>query len=920
MTRASFFNLCLGLGLLTAAFAANCGTEEPSREPSASVQQPATENAAAADWLTSASRVSVEPSSVIDSSGRQWVAFLEFEAGAGKPRVAVVVGVRQEDGQLREHYRSSASLKEPAQPALARLGEDIYLVYEGVRDSGRGLFGRRLSTAPTDSTIDTEVRIASGYALFPSLQETSPGNLELVYQALFGKSYEIRHTHRNPDNTWSEPERIFAAPGDYWRPRTAARGDGALHVVCDSFNGDRFTVSYARLKANEEPLVLTVADSAGYQGFPSIALDAEDRAWIAWEQARQFGEIGGLRANRELKLAAVDGGTLFDVPDSEFESGERADFPNLVCGPSGLLVTSRITGESFVPKYATEYAGFYTTWFTRVLSFDAAGRAHASVLAATDGDGEATGALIPSANGDEILSVFAADLRSQQQPKPAAFEAPIETNWRIGVLALPAPTGFPKLVERQPTPAPYVPPRAPSDSTDDEPRPYYGDLHRHTQLSRCQGTLDGTGVDAIRYARGPGKLDFLSITDHYQHLTPWSHWRSLREVERFHAPGSLVTFAGVERAMRERAHVNEIYQEPAEVPRVLEAFHRDPDAKGPVSVEHTVAIPHMMGMKAAPFPWKYFRKDLNRVLEVFQGLRGSYEGAGLPFEAMNREIDSSSISAGIKRGLHFGLIAASDHRASSTAYAGVWAEELTRESIFRAMRARRTFGSSSQVAADLTLGSLSMGEEGPASRAADLVVSVKSDQPLATIEVIKNGELFERRDGGAKNELVVISCRRYQALGTDPADELDVRVRGGRILYATERMSGRTGGDLRQEGAAKVTLTKDIPWIDFVLDIEVDPGDSDGPVIELRLGELYDSVALYDIPLGRSIKHATNLVRESIWRIGSPLQSTPSPGIRFTYPIEDPERAAGDSYYARLVFADGNVVWTSPIRVTSVED
>ena len=43
---------------------------------------------------------------------------------------------------------------------------------------------------------------------------------------------------------------------------------------------------------------------------------------------------------------------------------------------------------------------------------------------------------------------------------------------------------------------------------------YFGDLHRHTNISRCMPTLDGCLTDAHRYALDAVEYDFLAITDH----------------------------------------------------------------------------------------------------------------------------------------------------------------------------------------------------------------------------------------------------------------------------------------------------------------------------------------------------------------------------------------------------------------------
>ena len=58
---------------------------------------------------------------------------------------------------------------------------------------------------------------------------------------------------------------------------------------------------------------------------------------------------------------------------------------------------------------------------------------------------------------------------------------------------------------------------------------YFGDLHRHTELSVCRTGADGSLEDAYRYAIDAAGLDFLCVTDHVQHvklLNDYDYWRS----------------------------------------------------------------------------------------------------------------------------------------------------------------------------------------------------------------------------------------------------------------------------------------------------------------------------------------------------------------------------------------------------------
>src|SRR5205814_9779787 len=86
------------------------------------------------------------------------------------------------------------------------------------------------------------------------------------------------------------------------------------------------------------------------------------------------------------------------------------------------------------------------------------------------------------------------------------------------------------------------------------------------------------------------------------------------------------------------------------------------------------------------------------LVELFS-MHGCSESDEAPYpmlHTMGPRDHDSTIQAGLARGLRFGFVAGTDHHSG---YAGswgdgrmaVWAESLTREALFAAFRARRTY-------------------------------------------------------------------------------------------------------------------------------------------------------------------------------------------------------------------------------------
>ncbi len=913
----------------------------PSKEPASPSSEP---SEASIRWWSKPGQVALEPNAVLDNEGRVWATWINK---AGKS-AELVLACRDASGELVQ-----STLANPdgwiAAPALAPMAEGVLCVWETGDDRGEGrrLLARTATLSPDGILVGpVEVPFAQP-ALTPKLCRTGADRVELICVAAESSEADLALLHLTRSSTgWSSPRPILPSPGDTWSPVLAADKLGRLHVAWDYFDGTTFRVEYAVLDGGAEVERIPLDNGAGYQAHPAIALTDTGAAWIAWEEAALFGQLGGLRNERSLGLAFVDKGQVSWAAESSLPSALfRSDFPKLSWSPEGLLITTRGLGPSFATSarrtnaaagsdperehthfrdpiarsrvYRHERWRFFAAWWTRVMSFDDAGNPTLVELPQTEGDNLATETLLMTEGGPKL--VFATDLRSTIVPTPNPFESSIEAPWRVGSIDLNPATGFPKLVEVPPDTEAKAPPattaselRAKVTAKKGEPKVYFGDLHRHTHLSRCAGSKDGIATDVYRYARGPGALDFVAITDHFQHLQPWSWWRNQRDVHRFHAPGRLVVFSGLERASKERGHRNDIFLDASNLKFTPRAWNDFPETgsrwKSP-PVANTISIPHMMGRSGSPWRWRWMKSDLHRLFEIYQGARGSYEGPHQPLAAFDLDVPEASVGSGLSRGHLFGFVAASDHSATASGLAGVWADEFTRAAIFSALQARSSFATTDFARAESAIGPLHSGADGAASASAPLVIRARGNAPVASVEVFKNGASWRRLGGPAgAPELVVLTVRRY---GPYPAKPMHLDLQNAELASWHVRRRGEISTVIQRLTQSSLSIIKGTFALDLVFEVQ----PTAEPVsLDLTFGETESKTLLSTIALDRTANLEPPFQREQFWRIGPSLNA-----VELDQAFPDEDRKPGDTYYARVVFEDGNIAWTSPIRVREFE-
>ncbi len=299
---------------------------------------------------------------------------------------------------------------------------------------------------------------------------------------------------------------------------------------------------------------------------------------------------------------------------------------------------------------------------------------------------------------------------------------------------------------------------------------YFGDLHNHCAVSYGRGSLN----DAIANARL--QLDFASVTVHAvwpdlpvdepelgylvdYHRDGFARARAnwpdyLVTMEEANEPGRFVTFPSYEWHSLAYGDYCVYFQQGADA-RIFDAADLPALRQALRETQRpALLIPHHIGYRrgARGINWEAFSDEFSPVAEIFSfhGLSESSEGPYPYLHSMGPRHELSTAQYGWSQGHLFGVVGSTDHHNAfpgSYGYGrmGVWAESLSRDAIWEAITARRTYAlTGDRIELAFSLNGQPMGALCPPAEERWLEVAVDAGAAIDYIELLHNNTVIHR--------------------------------------------------------------------------------------------------------------------------------------------------------------------------------
>jgi len=303
---------------------------------------------------------------------------------------------------------------------------------------------------------------------------------------------------------------------------------------------------------------------------------------------------------------------------------------------------------------------------------------------------------------------------------------------------------------------------------------YFGDIHTHSGVYRCQpsgGCGTGSREENYDYASGPAGIDFYCLSDHECQVEPDGIEEFFALADRYNRPGKFATLCGYEFTSIVYGHRNIYFRgSGGTIFNSAKDWHTmafDPDNATEVADlwraleacgEPFLSVPHHPPAASHPFNWDLFNPKHERLAEVYS-VWGSSEYYGDVPRGISDWHPGLYIREAMKRGYRLGLIASSDGhdgrpgnaqrrpyeaagRHGGSGWAAVLTDELTRENVFDALYGRRCYATSGvPIYLSFEINGAVMGSELPAMPAGRPVLRVICDgsNGIDHIRIVKNG-------------------------------------------------------------------------------------------------------------------------------------------------------------------------------------
>jgi Protein of unknown function (DUF3604) len=488
---------------------------------------------------------------------------------------------------------------------------------------------------------------------------------------------------------------------------------------------------------------------------------------------------------------------------------------------------------------------------------------------------------------------------------------------------------------------------------------YFGDLHNHNAVGYAQGSLERTFEIARNH------LDFFAFTPHghwhdighYENKIEerWikgfavtrARWREVIEMARkFDAPGKFVPLVGYEWHSTSLGDYHIIFPDlDAEYAPMddLREFQKFAKTRGCLLIPHHPA--NRRGHRGANFAMR--DPAVSPLLEIFSEWGNAEHDRG-PYPYIRHSHGGrwtrNTLQYLLAEGHRVGVIASSDdHLGYPGAYreglAAVKATELTRPALFEALRNRRTYAvTGDRIELDFSLAGQVMGREIPYAPERQLKISVSGWDQIDRVELLKNNRVIHRdfpsdRLPGSESWRRPVLIRveygwgPWAALGMVQVADWDIRIRlEGGVLEAVhpcfqsgpleegrrDRILDRSEQSVRVESfTARRQQLEDVPTKAVVLKAR------GGPDTKLIVTLASPS----KVSLTQSFKELAES-GETIFTGDFPRESALVHRLVFaenyqtSYSVADQDRGEQVAwYYLRVVEANGQIAWSSPIWV-----
>jgi hypothetical protein len=639
--------------------------------------------------------------------------------------------------------------------------------------------------------------------IFHTLAADRAGNLHLVWVGYEGGQSHVYASSLH-GNDWSEPREVSGA--NAWMPAAATDSKGNLFVAWDSYRQGNYDIFFRRIAADGTMgAVEQVTKSPRFQAHASLAVDRDDRVWLAWDESgANWGKDYArddiwrgvvLYADRRPRLAVWENGTWKQPAADPMAAmphryNRYVENPRLACDRSGRIwmelevrtsttnnradywasgghwerFLTSFTGKEWTPavsipdtstrpdgvfQLATATRGIWTAWVNDNRPFGPPGGG--------GGGGGRKGK--KKAADDAPVSGGRTAPHNEIDAAAFAYESSVS---QTDLVAFAEPPGTAPLVHRD-EPADVKRIRGYQASGL---HIYRGDFHRHTEISP-DGAGDGSLEDYFRYMMDAAAMDTGIVSDHNAGGSEYTWWRTEKAIDLFHIPGGFTPLFGYERSVPyPNGHRNVVFDH-----RGVKVLPISPDENRGAANTGPILYPYlkqnrgicMLHSLATDQGSDYRDNDpeVEPLVEIYQGYHANYEYEGAPrAESADYQVTTHGgyESAGfwwnaLRKGYKLGTQSSSDHIATHTSYTMIWSPTPRRADLVESMRKRHAYGATDNIVVDYRAGDHMMGDVFDATSAPRMTVKVAGTSRLDKVEIIKDGKfVYETRPEGSTAE------------------------------------------------------------------------------------------------------------------------------------------------------------------------